>query len=105
MISKELFCKIIALIKEQNNKDKEFTYALEKMGSGLFLFGTENKYLEALLMLLQDCMNDKHDYIGWWLFEVNSDHKLWSEDESKEWTIETPEDLYDFIVNETQNES
>ena len=99
-ISKELFCKAIRLLQEQETIDDEFGRALQKVGNGHFVYGTENKYREALLMVLKDDLNDQYDYIDWWLYEGAPDYKVWSEDESKEWDLTEPEDLYDFITTE-----
>lgn len=52
-------------------------------------------------MVLKEAINDKYDYIDWWLYEATPDYKVWSNDEKKEWTLDTPEALYDFIINET----
>lgn len=102
MISKSTFCSAFSLMKQQEDINQEFTEALEKVGNGYFAFGTDNKYLEALLMVLKDAMNDKYDYISWWLYEASPEYKVWSKDEKKEWTLDTPEALYDFIMEETK---
>lgn len=99
-ISKELFCKAIRLLQEQEAIDDEFGRALQKVGNGHFVFGTENRYREALLMVLKDGLNDQYDYIGWWLYEGAPDYKVWSGDESREWDLTEPEALYDFITTE-----
>lgn len=62
MISKELFCKVLQLLKEQDAIDEEFGNALQKMGNGFFVFGSENKYREALLMLLKEAAHDQYDW-------------------------------------------
>lgn len=85
MISKELFCKALDMIKEQEATDEDFGRALQKVGNGHFVFGTENKYREALLMVLKEAVNDRFDYIGWWLYEGAPNYMIWSEDETKEW--------------------
>lgn len=100
VISKELFCKAIRLLQEQEAIDNEFGRALQKVGNGHFVFGTENKYREALLMVLKDGLNDQYDYTDWWLYEGAPDYKVWSEDESREWDLTEPEALYDFITTE-----
>ena len=69
VISKELFCTAIHLLKEQESIDDEFGRALQKVGNGHFAYGTENKYRKALLMVLKDAINDQYDFIDWWLFE------------------------------------
>lgn len=100
VISKELFCKAIQLLQEQEAVDDEFGRALQKVGNGHFVFGTENKYREALLLVLKAGLNDQYDYIDWWLYEGAPDYKVWSEDESREWVLTEPEALYDFITTE-----
>ena len=102
MISKELFCKALRLIREQEATDEDFGRALQKVGNGHFVFGIENKYRQALLMVLKETMNDQYDYIGWWLYEGEPNYMIWSEDESREWCLKEPEDLYDFIRTECQ---
>ena len=103
MISKELFCKTISLIQEQEETDAEFSRALDKVGDGHFIFGVGNKYYEALMLLLKECAHDRYDYISWWLYEGEPDYKIWETDGSKEWALTTPEALYDFLV-EIDNE-
>lgn len=100
VISKELFCTAIHLLKEQESIDDEFGRALQKVGNGHFAYGTENKYREALLMVLRNAINDQYDYIDWWLYEGAPDYKIWNEDESIEWDLTEPEALYDFITTE-----
>lgn len=100
VISKELFCRAIRLLKEQEAIDAEFGEALQKVGNGHFVYGTENKYREALLMVLRDTANDLYDYINWWLYDGAPDYKIWNEDESTEWDLTEPEALYDFITTE-----
>lgn len=102
MISKETFCKALELIHKQQGVDEQFSTALDLVGDGHFVYGANNAYLKALILVLQESMNDKYDYIGWWLYEATPDYKVWSEDEEKEWHLETAEALYDFIVSECQ---
>ena len=90
VISKELFCTAIHLLKEQESIDDEFGRALQKVGNGHFAYGTENKYRKALLMVLKDAINDQYDYIDWWLYEGAPDYKIWNEDESIEWDLTVP---------------
>ncbi len=101
-LSKESFCKALALIKEQEEINEQFSNALKLVGNGHFVFGVENRYLEALLLVLKEMVNDKYDYIGWWLYEATGDYAVWSGDEKQEWCLKEPEALYDFIVKECQ---
>ena len=92
----------MALIQEQEQINEQFSKALDLVGNGHFVFGTENRYLSALHLVLKEVMNDKFDYIDWWLYET-SDYMIWSGDEKKEWCLKEPEALYDFITTEGQH--
>lgn len=99
MLSKELFCKALSLIQEQEQADIDFSKALQLTGEGTFLYGVGNKYREAAILLLQDYIGDRYDYIGWWLYEGSPDYEV--SDDDHVWHLKEPEDLYDFIVNNT----
>ena len=88
------------LIKEQDQINEEFSAALEKVGNGHFVFGVENKYYEALLLVLKEALPDKYDYISWWLYEAEPEYQVWTNDGQKEWCLKDPEALYDFITTE-----
>ena len=96
-ISKEIFCKALALIKEQRAVDESFSKALQTVGNGFLAFGAENKYLEALLLTLKEAIDDKYDYISWWLYDT-SDFKVYSADNKKVWDLKDPKALYDYII-------
>lgn len=102
MISKETFCKAIELIQEQDRINEEFSKSLASMGNGHFVFGTEDRCREALLLVLAEAVNDQYDYIEWWLYEPNICRVVRLADGSKCWDLATPEALYDFIVNECE---
>ena len=100
MISKETFCKALQMIQEQSETDAKFSRALDLVGDGHSIFGVKNKYFEALMLVLKEAMNDKYEYIDWWLHEATPDYKVWTEDMKKEWCLKEPEALYDFIRDE-----
>ena len=100
MITKELFCKALRMIGEPEHIDNAFSDALQTVGNGYFVFGTENKYREALLMVLKEAACDRYDYIGWWLYEGAPDYEVWSENGRQKWILKEPEELYDFIAAE-----
>ena len=102
MLSKEAFCKALRLIQEQTDINIQVEKALDLVGDGHFVFGVNNKYNEALMMVLKETVNDQYDYISWWLYEATPDYKVWSKDEDKEWCLKEPEALYDFIRDECQ---
>ncbi len=98
-ISKSTFCKALALIREQHEIDNKFSDALNLVGNGHFVFGTDNKYLEALLLVLKEAVNDKYDYISWWLYDTD-DYIVETKDGSQKWDLREPEALYDYLVEE-----
>ena len=102
MISKETFVKVLQLIQEQNKINDHFEEALALVGEGHFVFGVNNKFYEAAMILLKESVNDKYDYISWWLYEGEPEYKVWSSDGDEEWDLKDPEALYDFIVTECQ---
>lgn len=51
-ITRETFCKALALIQEQDKINEEFGKALETVGDGHYVFGVKNRYLSAALLVL-----------------------------------------------------
>jgi hypothetical protein len=103
-ISKETFCTALHMIKEQDEINDEVTKALDKVTDGYFTFGSESKWLDALLMVMKEAMNDQYDYISWWLYDVSKDYTVWENGENgRRWCLEKPEALYDYIINECQD--
>ena len=97
IITKETFCKALEMIREQERINDEFAQALQKVGNGHYVFGTENKFFDALLMVLKEAVNDQYDYISWWLYET-SDYIVETSDGSQKWDLREPEALYDYII-------
>ena len=100
MISKELFCKALRMIVEQEEINRRFAEALQLVGNGHYVFGNPNKYYDALLEVLKETVGDRYDYISWWLYEGAPDYKIWSTAERQEWDLKEPEALYDYITTE-----
>ena len=82
MITRELFKEIISLIQKQEEIDEKVSKALESVGDGHYLYGTENNYKEALFQILESEF-DKYQYISWWLYE-NAGYKVWETVNGKE---------------------
>ncbi len=103
MISKKTFCHALEMIREQGELNNQVSEALQLVGDGFYLFGSKDKYLSALLEVLQEAMDDRYGYIEWWLYEATPDYKVWSEDEGREWCLKEPEALYDYLAEECQD--
>lgn len=104
MLSKKVFCDSIRSIKEQSKINENFSKALETVGDGFFVFGAKNKLLDALLSVLKDGMSDKYDYIDWWLYETSAGYDVWDKTNDKHWVLDTPEKLYDFLVETSEED-
>ena len=96
MISNDLFCKTITAIQEQGEINDNFSKALQTVGDGHFVFGTDNKYYYALMNILVDIFKDDGEWISWWLYE-EVEKVVWLKDGSKI-RIDTPGQLYDFLL-------
>jgi hypothetical protein len=100
-LSKESFCKALALIKEQDHINDRVSEALELVCGNRVVYGTSSKYFEALLLVMKEALPDKYGYIDWWLYEAPSaGYHVELADGSKTWELKDPESLYDFIVND-----
>lgn len=100
MISKELFCKTIADIQEQDRKISEFDHALGKICDSAVVFDADNLYLAALLCILKEELDDKADTIEWWLYE-DVRKCIWFDLEDghrMRYDMPTAESLYDYLT-------
>ena len=105
MIEKGTFCTVLQMIKEQEEINNKVEEALRLVGDGYYIYGVNNKYYEALMLILKEAMCDHYDYIDWWLHDATEDYRVWTEDMSKEWNLKDPNALYDFIRDECQSEN
>lgn len=97
MISKDTFCRVLALIQEQDEINDQVEKALQLVGDGHYVFGTDNRYYRALLLVLKEELNDKYEYIEWWLYEAE-DYVVENADGSQKWDLKEPGALYDYLV-------
>lgn len=98
-ITKEMFVKVLNMIKEQQEIDDKVGDALETVCGGWVLFNSENKNHQALVMLLEELCVDIHGYLSWWLYE-SCDKIVTRTNPDKEpsiWDLTAPEALYDYI--------
>ena len=93
MLTKETFVGAINKIR----KHEELMERLDSVCSPSLDFG--NLHLQALLEVLKDAMNDKHDYISWWLYEGTDQTVSWEEDgQSVTVELKDADALYDYLV-------
>ena len=79
LLSKDTFCTALRMVKEQEAINEEVATALCKVFDGLGTFGCDNKWFDALMMVLKETVNDQYDYIEWWLYEATEDYKVWED--------------------------
>ena len=97
LLTKATFCKALRMIKEQDTINDEVAAALGKVSDGCYTFGCNNKWFDALMMVLKEAVNDRYNYVEWWLYEATDDCKVWENKEGgKEWCLKEPESLYDY---------
>lgn len=101
MLSRSTFISAIENIQAQEKKVEEFSAALAKMSDGVSVFDAGNQYLRGLLDVLKTAMNDRGDYIEWWLYEATDYHVSW-EEEGKDVCVDLEDinALYDYLVQE-----
>ena len=100
MIAFELFDKIISAIKEQDEVDEQVSKAMELLCDSWVMMNSKNKRYAVLSELLTEVMQDKGDWIGWWLYEdVKKEAFLKN---NKKVDLSTTKQLYDFLVNATK---
>lgn len=100
LLSKELFCKFIDNILEQEKKGQELNKALENFTNDSDFTGFY--YINEFdVEFLEELLGDENGWISWWIYEGRENPKENAiECNGKKWTIESPEMLYDFLFQE-----
>lgn len=102
-ISEEVFLDMVKRIKEEYERILKFDKAMSEISDSFFICNAGEGYLNALLDLLEDVMNDVStpkygSYVRWWLFN-DVEKKIWWEEDGqrKEIDLTTPEALYKYL--------
>jgi hypothetical protein len=106
MLPREQFVRAIDNIRAQEKRVSEFNEALNKICDGFPVYDVNNRYLAGLLDILKYTMDDKYDYISWWLYEApNAGYTIYWTENGKEVSCDL-EDInvfYDYLVSEAEN--
>jgi len=105
MLSRKTFVDAINNIKKHESIMDRLHDIVREMGDFPPNLDFENLKHESLMSVLKESMNDKYDYISWWLYEATDDFTVsWEEDgRHEERNLETVDALYDFLVEQTRN--
>ena len=99
MLKRETFVDAISKIKKHEELMDRLDTVCREFGSFRPSLDFGNLHLQALLDVLREVMNDKYDYISWWLFEGTDRTVSWEQD--GQWvTVELKDAgaLYDYLV-------
>lgn len=69
MLTRETFVDAISKIKKHEELMERLDSVCREFGDFRPCLDFGNLHLQALLEVLKEAMNDKHDYISWWLYE------------------------------------
>lgn len=94
MLSEENFVKAINELLVIKKDEEELQKAFKKFDPDWNSISF-SRYESLVVNILKDAIDDKYDYISWWLYE-DVEKKVWSDD--KVFTVKTPQQLYKFIV-------
>ena len=100
MLSKETFVRALRLIQEQADIMDAVHQQLGRLGEKPTYFNIDSLHLQALLEVLAEVMEDKNDWIEWWLYEDVEKLVSWEEN-GVEVTADLtdPENLWEFLVS------
>ena len=98
MLQKEQFVKAIQAIQEQEKLESQLGELFQAMCPDNYWLSSCTNLIDAFVSVLESEMQDNNQWIQWYLFE-DCEHKVsWMEEgEEQSITIDTPEDLYDFL--------
>lgn len=100
MLSKETFVRALRLIQEQADIMDAVRQQLGRLGEKPTYFNIDSLHLQALLEVLAEVMEDKNDWIEWWLYEDVEKLVSWEENgEEVTADLTDPENLWEFLVS------
>lgn len=110
MITKEQFLKAIEALQQQDAVDDNFQTHMEAAFPGSYAPIYENILWDLSIHLLELAMEDRYEYVSWWVYETDYGKNeemtniSWTEDgQEKSINLTTPEALYDFLVEKAKH--
>lgn len=104
MLTRETFVDAISKIKKHEELIERLDSVCREFGDFSHSLDFGNFHLQALLEVLKDAMNDKHDYISWWLYDGSDRIVSWEEDGKQVMAdLNDADKLYDFLISNANN--
>ena len=110
MITKAEFIKAIEALKQQDAIDDNFQTHMEAAFPGSYAPIYENCLWSLSIHLLELAMEDRYEYIDWWVWETkfgkDNPNVTWNSSDGepeKVWVLDTPEALYDYLVENAKH--
>ena len=103
MLTRENFVDAISKIQKHEELMERLDSVCREFGDFRPCLDFGNLHLQALLEVLKEAMDDKHDYISWWLYEGTDQTVSWEVD--GQWVSVDLKDagaLYEYLVEYTQ---
>lgn len=97
-ISKDCFRKAIALVRKEQNSLRTVENAARECSSIFNVHSNTSKYLDALILLLQDLFGDVNGLLRWYITN-QVDHKV--SIRNSMYDLNEPGNLYDFVLAHT----
>lgn len=112
MITKEEFVKAIEALKQQDAVDDNFQIHMEAAFPGSYAPIYENGLWEVSIHLLELAMEDRYEYISWWIYDTEYGNRKdmtkisWTEDgQQKSIELTSSDALYDFLAEKSKKKS
>jgi hypothetical protein len=102
MMTKEKFIKRMSLIQNFYSEQDTLQVMIEKISDGYSVVTMGNFIVDELVNMIEEDIGYK-DILGWWLYE-DVDKVIYEKDESKEYSVRTLDELYDYIAR-SKNEN
>lgn len=107
MLTKKQFKKLLDRIIYEEERQQKLDKALQEYAPSDFTGFYDSDLSAFLLEILADLMDDKYDTISWWLWDAPDRGRCkddrscticFKDEDSPEYVIRTPDDLYDYLV-------
>ena len=103
MLTRETFIDAISKIKKHEELMDRLNSVCREFGDYRPSLDFGNLHLQALLDVLKEAMNDKHDYITWWLYD-GADHTVSWEENGQQVSVDLKDAdaLYDYLAGNAE---